>query len=359
MKEKRREQKGKTRKKGYADFSVEPKKHRKKQALLFLIGLIIIFMIPYKLGIFSLGRDAESLVKLIAPEDAKSLFFLVAIAMLASLMLCLRALRLIILLRSTGINAKKLSCLKVSAISYFISSITPSRVGEFIKIAFFRNKLKAIAVSLVEYLSDIVAVVLLPIAFIGLSIIAGSGKELAGTSASKAIVAGIAIIAAIFAFLAIAIKTSFVEKIAASFAMKRFLSGKIKRYARNKEELSLLFLTLTRKRYFSSMAIASANYIVYFFIAWLLFIKAGINIPFIAVGAALAVSQLIGAVTFIPLGLGTKELSAVAYLSAIGYNATGCFIVMLGLRIITLIPVGIGYAFYLLSLKQTKEQMQI
>lgn len=221
----------------------------------------------------------------------------------------------------------------------FTFSITPGRIGELIKSQLLKNKFdiphrKTTSVILIERLYDLLGAVVASIASIWLFNVAG-----------YVIIAALVILVLVFVLVSSR----------AIFDKLLTLTGKVKLMSKLLHPLSDSYEVIrisTRGKIAFLAAILSVSYwLITSFAVYLVLLAFGIDtIPYFDVVSTFTASLILGAVSFIPGGIGVAEGSLVGLFTLKGINASSAIVLVILIRIFTLwYSVAVGFVALKLS----------
>ena len=218
-------------------------------------------------------------------------------------------------MKSQGTNLKIWESVTVYGYSIFVGSITPGRLGEFIKAIYFHKKGTTISASfygtLLDRLFD-----LLVISLIGSTVfftLAGVFKEINSTII---LIYLISISIMSLAILKSSILTIIIEKSAKLFGRKKFMD----KISSNNFDTKDFIIQLNTKSIILSFIMTTLALICNFSSIYYLSKSIGLGIPYFDM---LGISALVSLVSMIPitfLGLGTRDLVLIQLLSLYGVD---------------------------------------
>ena len=305
--------------------------------ILLSVGvLIFVFLIVFKF-------DLSSFVSTVSGNI--SWVFYIFISLLIILQLVCRSLRFNLLFNHIfeGKISLRDSFLLTGA-SFFVAMATPNKLGDTTRGLFFRAKgVEITAVTMIEYLFD--TFVLVGIAFLGLTIVY---RQYLGR-----FIPALAILVIGLAVLFYLIKYGKAEKLADRFNWYRKIRGKI-------ELLKSYFKAGIRSKFVLTTGfIFSCFFIaIYFFIFYLVLHQLGADTSIIDVLLSAGVGMFIGTLTFIPMGMGTRDASTYGLLCSVGTDpqiAISSVIIMRSLYIPLLLVSSLCY-FLAINRFANKEQ---
>lgn len=302
-----------------------------KKTVLFILGILIFVYCLFRFDVFS------SLVLL---KDVP-IISLIILILVMNYVLFLRAYRWQYLANS--LSAAKLSfadAFRIVCCAWFISFATPAKIGEVSKIYFMKkiDKKKVFALTVIEYLMDALSLFTLPLIF---SIIyLYQIKYFIGALVLLLVgIIGIYIVVSekwtnrLFGYLVkngkdiIKIKNEIIKNI-----RKDIKHGKVM---------------------LNGLLLSHLNYIIFYLIAFYVFKIVGIDISIWVLLAGFSIGHLVGAISFIPVGLGIRELGSTAFFVLQGFPAEQVFYPLVVIRIITFVPFLVSFFVYLKFVKKT------
>jgi len=296
----------------------------KNYLLLTLGGILLVLLVMAKIDI---SRFAEIVSQKISWP------FYVLICALIIVQLLFRAVRFKFIYKT--LFAGEISYLDsflLNSASYFVALATPSKVGDVLRGLFWKNdRLQISAISLNEYFLDIIVVVLIPIIgfFFGYSHHSGE------------IITGYAVFGIICFCVFCAVYYSFKKNIFEKFPLSMKYSDKIK------------YVKKCTIEFFTNKAVVSVgllftclSYGVYFLIFYMVLLKLGAQISFLHTVVAAGVGVFVGSLTFIPMGMGTRDISGYSILTLYGLDpevAVSAVVIVRSLSLCLLITGGFCY----------------
>jgi uncharacterized protein (TIRG00374 family) len=297
---------------------------------LFLLGTIILILAILKFDIIN------NFIKI---KDSINYLYIIFSIVAINSVIVLRAYRWKFLLRELDIcKLTYFDALKISGSSFFLSSITPNRLGEVSKVFMVKeNRIQGFAAFSIEYLTDTFAAFFVPLV---LAIIVVYNVKLIILSSL------IIVLVCLIAYLFLNIKL--IEKI----MLKLLPKSKI--LIENKKKVIQYFneYLKNKKIVFISIFIAILNFLIALLIGYIIFLSIGININFIVIVSGLAIAHLIGILSFIPLGVGIREVSAIGFFGLYSIDYGLALNGMIIYRIVTFSVIFFGYLLYLINLKK-------
>lgn len=308
-------------------------KHRYFSVFSCLVSFLIIVFLLYFFDV------SKALVVL----GSADVFFVVFAFLLAGFVLFLKAYRWHILLLDSGYKAEiSRSCVSMF-MGLFVGTFTPGKVGEPVR-AYFLKKMTGDRMSgtvplvIVERLADVVLLVLVSIysVFVFMSE-ADAGK---------------------LHFFEIFVFATFVVLCSVFVLMNKkvvfFLVGKLTYFFRLKVDLDIFYLTLSRvKKRMFMWRLMVATVVVWFFEGLVLYVSllaVGLFLSPLFCFVVVSVSFLVGAITFLPGGLGSLEAALIFLLSlsALDVNAVVAGVIIYRVLSYAVFGVlGVGSMFFL------------
>ncbi len=229
--------------------------------------------------------------------------------------LFLRSLRLFLIMKSQGTNLKIWESITVYGYSIFVGSITPGRLGEFIKAVYLSKKGTPVSASLYGTVLDRLFDVLL-ISIIGSTIFFSITTIFKEINSIVILVYLIAITSLSVAVLKSSILKIIFGRVEKIFARNN-LAGKI---SSNHLDAGRFVTQLSTKSILISLIITTLALICNFSSIYYLAKSLGLEIPYFDM---LGISALVSLVSMIPitiLGLGTRDLVLIQVLSVYGID---------------------------------------
>lgn len=301
------------------------KKRITRNILLLLVGIsIFVFLIAFKL-------DLSSFVATISGKISWG--FYVFISLLIILQLLLRSFRFNLLFNRVFEDKISLKdSFLLTGASFFVALATPSKLGDTTRGLFFRKKgIEITAIALVEYSFD--TLVIVGIALWGLAFIYRQHL-------SKILLAPVILIAGLVVLFYL-LKYSKVEMLVSRFSWYETICGKMK------------LLVSHIKTGIKSRFVLSIGFIfsclfnaIYFLIFYLVLCQLGANVSITDVLFSAGVGMLIGTITFIPMGMGTRDASTYGLLCSMGIEpeiAISSVVIMRSLTIPLLLVCSLCY----------------
>jgi uncharacterized protein (TIRG00374 family) len=301
-----------------------------KRYIMLVLGCLI-------LAFFFLITDFNKVIVAISEEFSWEKYIVLFVSI--NLYLILKALRFkLLMLYAYAVKTSYKNVFHLISASFFLALVTPGKVGELSR-PFFANKnrLKIGLVTIYEYLLDIFLMLFIPIAcvlyFDNFSFYMDE----------------FLLVALMFFILFYALYKF------KSFLMSLiyYLLKKNKKFADEKFQLNDVrkdFFDLLKKKQvlFTSIIFTIATHFVYFLILFIILKDFGSHIHFWQVIVALSLGILVGVFTFMPFGLGTRDLSTYGFLIFFGVDpliAATSVIILRSLTISLLLFSGASYFF--------------
>jgi uncharacterized protein (TIRG00374 family) len=303
---------------------------QKKRIFLLSLGLIIFLSIIFKtLSI----KDISLLI------SAENLIIIILISIFINIIIPIKTLRWKYLLKSNNIKniSFKTSLIEIGS-SFFLGSITPGRLGEFSRVISSKDKKKELtAIFIIEYLTDLIAILGIPLIFSLIILF-----KIQFVSIIVGIIFAILVLGYIF------LKLDLIDKL----FIKLF--PKHNSIIQKKKEVLEIFQKYIKnyKVILVSIITAFTMYMILYSIGWIIMISFGINISFSTAIAIYSIGQLIGIISFIPQGLGSREAAIFGFLLALGHDSALITSSLIILRIITIIPLIVCYPIYIKFINQ-------
>ncbi|MEE8401453.1 MAG: lysylphosphatidylglycerol synthase transmembrane domain-containing protein [Candidatus Hydrothermarchaeaceae archaeon] len=299
----------------------------KIRKIQLLIGILILMLYIWKLDVVgSLGNLKE---KINYP-------YLVIAFLMSSSILAVRAVRWAYVARKMDIALLSLTdSLKYTGASFFVSLLTPGKVGDASRMLFMKDsdKTRVLAGVSTEYLIDVFITILLPLA---LSLLFIYEVEL---------FAGILILFSLLgALIALSLSKISTERIA------RIVTGKnADMVAKNRDNyIETLKHGLKFEIVIVCFALSLVMRLLTYSAIYIAFMSIYIEIDVLTLFAGLAMGQLVGVISFIPMGLGSREVGSLGFFVFMGYDPVVMGGALIVARLLTLSPLIASYAFYLM-----------
>jgi uncharacterized protein (TIRG00374 family) len=298
-----------------------------KRLILFILGIAIFVYCLLKFDILSSIDQLKNV----------PLTPLLILIILINFVLLIRAIRWQYLVNNTTeIKISFFESLKVISSSFFISFATPGRLGEISKTVIMKDidKKKAFSLTLIEYIMDVLSIFTLPIIF-SIFYFYQIKYFIITFTIIILIIMGIYLLIKNFdKTIGILIKNREIKE------SKDIIITNIKNILKQKKVIiNCLFLS-------------HLNYFIFYLIAVFTFKITGFNASFLVILAGFSIGHLIGAMSFIPSGLGSRELGATAFFIWQGFSASDVIYSLIIVRIIALVPFFIAFLIYMKFVKE-------
>lgn len=273
------------------------KKKITRNILLLLVGLsIFVFLIAFKL-------DLSSFVSTISGKISRG--FYAFISLLIILQLFVRSFRFNLLFNRVFEDKISLKdSFLLTGASFFVALATPGKLGDTTRGLFFRKKgIEITAITLVEYSFD--TIVIVGIALWGSAFIYRQHL-------SKILLVPVLLVAGLVSLFFL-LKYSKFENLVNKFSWYEKIQGKIKLLVSHIKTGIKSRFVLSIGFIFSCLFIST-----YFLIFYLVLCRLGANVSITNVLFCAGVGMLIGTLTFIPMGMGTRDASTYGLLCLIG-----------------------------------------
>ncbi len=296
-----------------------------KKYLLSILGVVIFIILLWKYHIY------ENF--LIIKEDIKITPIMLS-TIIINLVIVLKAIRWKYLMSKIQQKAYSLKeSFLVIGFGSFLATATPLRAGEVSKVILFQNRNEKKQVGMIigiEYCSDVFAfLVYTSLLFL-----------LYAYDIFPVFVLILIGILLLFIFL---LRTK-IQNFVLSIIMKKKIFSP--------EYMILLKSMITRETFFVSFFVGIMNLFIFGFVGYIIFLSLGIPLSFSATLMGLAFSQVIGVLSLIPFGLGTREVSALWFFSQYGLENSilpGLII----LRLLTFFQIACLYGLYLITVSKS------
>jgi uncharacterized protein (TIRG00374 family) len=226
------------------------------------------------------------------------------------------------LLRRAGISVPFGAAMKVYVAGLFLSNVTPGKSGDPIRSVLLKKvcgyKVSSSLPSVIaERALDVGSMVLLGV--VGLVMVAAS----AASAVMPFFMAAIAVYASIFLVAMFALSSesrarwtaSKLNKIASRIPKIKNYSGRAEEFMINMQKSLMLYWH--KKTLITGMLYSITIWALESVILYVAFLSLGFNITYAAAMAAICVSTLIAVLTFLPGGIGSSEVIAVAFLTSL------------------------------------------
>ena len=256
------------------------------------------------------------------------LFQLILRAMRFKYLLGLLFNRQITFLRSFGLTSA----------SYFVALATPNKSGDMIRgVLSETNRLETAAISVNEYILDVLIVIFTPLSVFLIDY----------SLYQKNIITGYILLCLILLSLTILVAAVKWDPFLKKFLLcKKYREKiiKIKEYVLKFYKNKLALLT--------GVALTLLFYCIYFLAFYFVLKKFGANITFLQTVVAASCGVFLGAVSFIPMGIGTRDASSFAILILMGTApeiAASAVVVVRSLSLTLLLAGGLCYLFIIFN----------
>lgn len=293
-----------------------------RKLIFLLIGFVILCYYFLKTDVLEVLRGFNSYF------DYSMLWIIIPLMLMTPLV---RALRWqYVMSRTTETEILFFESLRLTCISFFISCVTPMRLGEISKSIFYKDsKSSAMAGVSVEILFDLIMLFLIPILLLTHQL-----------SILLLCVLLVVFIFVVFVLVASKIKLVFVTKIIS------YVLGRRVNFQQKQKEFEETTRKLVKTPSVTIICIVSSTflYLNYYFCTYLIFKALGLEIGLVTSMRALSLSQAIGFISTIPMGLGARETAAMTYF---GNENSLIFMGLLLSRLLTLFYILLGFCFYM------------
>ncbi len=296
-----------------------------RSLLLFVLGvLIFVFLIVFKF-------DLSSFASIVS--DKISLGFYIFIFLFITLQLAFRAVRFNLLFNY--VFEEKISLrdsLLLTGASFFVALVTPNKLGDTARGFFHGEKgLEITAIAIIEYFFD--TFILVGIAILGLLTVYQQHLS----RFVLAVIIAVAGLAVLFGL----VKYGRIETFVGKFSWYRKISDKMRL-------LKSHLRTGIKSKFVLSVGFVFSCFLplIYFLIFYMVLRQLGADVSVLGVFFPVGVGLFIGALTFIPMGIGTRDLSICGLLCAVGVNegiAISSVVIMRSLSVSLMVASGICY----------------
>ena len=295
----------------------------KKAGIRWLTGLTILLVLLYKLRP---DRIFEEIIR----NMTSRLLVVLTVAALTSILI--RAIRWQLLVRKMDIGTISLwDSVKITSMSWFFALASPGKIGEITRIIWL-NKMRTEQVGLlaIEHFFNLLSLLLITLI----------ATWLHGSHQGLVMLASVVAIASVFWFFLYTDISKYSTRIVRSFLIHYDL-----------EKLRMSFIHTSRRlfRHLSLtilvLSLTLSLTIINLSLIYIVFKELSIQMPFLEAVSGFGISQMVGILTLIPMGLGTRELAGVMYFA--GYNKALILSGLLLWRFVPLLMALVGYGFYL------------
>jgi len=305
-----------------------------KQILMILIGLVVlILLVAYKL-------DLSAFATIVL--ERMSWFFYFFISLLIIVQLLLRSIRFRILISGfSGYSISFLDSFILTAASNFIALATPNKSGDLLRGLFIKKyRWEVTAVSILEYLFDVFVVITVPA--ISFCIVFNERiTQIAG-----------AYFAAVFVLIVLFYLFKY-----CNFQVIR----KVKWLGKFNDKVGLLKVHMSdlfknKFSLFYAMVLSVFSYGCYFIIFYLVLHRLNAHTTFLETIVASGVGVFVGSLTFIPMGLGSRDISSYGMLLSLGTDAELALASVVIMRSLTLSVLVVSCIGYFVSINRFNKQ---
>ena len=228
--------------------------------------------------------------------------------------------------------------LKLTSASFFISLITPAKVGEMGR--FFFNdadKGKTFRGTFFEYYVDILVLGIFSV--FSVIVFVPVPSFLLVVTLMLLLIGGVCLL----------FHASITERLMVFFSKNKFVA--LRKFDAEhcvKSEMSNM------KIVFISIIASILIFFTAFMAAYFIFLFLAYPVAFPAILSALSVGRLLGVISFIPMGLGAREASSLGVLYSLGYSPAMIAPGLIIFRLLSMLPMAIGFVFYLSCVKRGK-----
>ncbi len=269
-----------------------------KKILFMIVGAAL-------LGVLLILKfDFSTFISTVSTNVSWLFYFLISLSIIAQLVF--RSLRFGMLFNSSfSEKIQMFDVFVLSSASFFLALATPNKLGDTFRAVFYKKQQWEItAISLIEFVMDIVLVLIIPLL----------GFFVLYKIHFKQLLVGYIIVALVIAVLLFFLKYSNPDR------------GKPNFYAKNVYKFSLLKQYVAKGlkskfALFTGFLFTCLTLGVYFTVFYAVVRKLGGEVTFVEALVAAGVGVFIGSMSFIPMGIGTRDVSAYAILVTFGVNA--------------------------------------
>jgi len=229
----------------------------------------------------------------------------------------------------SGLNLTFYESLRLTSISFFISCVTPFKVGDLSRVYFYKKyRARVMAGVGLEYFFDSLLLFLIPAVLFTIK-----------TKIFLAYIVFILLVSVSLLYLFLRMDFNFLEH--SKLSSKVFLT-----ILRTQKNLRDSFKGVLKKPgvIITCFVSSALFYLNYYFCTYLIFRALGLEIDLFSSLKGLSFSQAIGVVSMMPMGLGARELVAMNFFNS---DNPILFIGLILSRILIIFPFLIGFYFYM------------
>jgi uncharacterized protein (TIRG00374 family) len=307
-----------------------------KTTLLLILGCaLFVILIPSQ-------AHVHKLISLISNNISWKFFF--GVNVLIFFQLIFRTIRFKCLLNL--LFSRQITFLKsfnLTSASYFVALATPNKSGDMIRGALSEsNRLETLAISVNEYILDVLLVIFTPLSVFLIDY----------SLYQKNIITGYVIIClSLVLFLIFIVKVRW-DKILIRFSLYQKHREKIKTTIKfflefHKNKLAMI----------TGLVLTFFSYALYFIAFYLVLKKLGADITFLQTVVAASCAVFLGAISFVPMGMGTRDASSFALLTLMGVPAeiaASAVVVVRSLSLTLLLTGGLCYSWIIIKNNQKR-----
>ncbi len=286
-----------------------------------IIGVALFIYILIKVNIYNIFREISN----------ANIFFIFLSLIFVLIGLFTQTLKWFVIAKKQKMNLNFKEAFKINFVSNFYGFITPSKIGTIIRVEYLKkytgNIGKGLCNFILDKILDTASVIFIAILF---SYIFKNKFEIPlGIFTSL-----------LFGFILITL--FFINKDRSKFFLKIFFRRFVPERMENKARLTFdsFYENIPRKRYFLQFFLLNLiNWIVIYFVMYIIALSLNINVPFIYFLAILPIGTLVSMIPISISGLGTREVVLISLFKIFEVSATKVVSMsILTLLITTIIP---------------------
>jgi len=302
--------------------------HTIRRHIYLSVGILILIFYIYKFDIVTIIRECEQYL------NYSILLVLIPLMILTPI---IRALRWkYVAARIVDIDLSFFMAFKLTSTSFFISCVTPFKIGDFSR-AFFhaRNRSDVMVGVSIEFFFDSLLLFLIPAFFFSIT--------------PRTLLVGVLSIIFLYMFffgVFIKVNFNFLNRIK-SFSKITLVIFRLQKSFR------ITSKEIIKKPRMAIVCFISSTllYLNYYFCTYLIFKGLGLKIDLFTSMQGLSLSQALGTISMIPMGLGTREFVAINFFQ---HNSPLIFTGLLLSRLLVVFYLLIGFYFYITYTKNLK-----
>jgi len=281
---------------------------------MLVVGVLIIaLLLVFKLDLSSFASAISHQI---------SLRFYVLISLTITLQLVCRALRFHLLFnRIQNDHFSLKNSFLLTGASYFVAMATPNKLGDTSRGLFFREKgTEVTAITIIEFLFDLLAIV--GIALVGTLAVYRSYLPIP--------LAAIGVLAIGVVGLYFLVKRDALTRLAGRFS-------RLQRPVETVRECTVYIKAGLRSKFvvIAGMFFTVLFHAIYFVVFYALLGQLAVGVAFTEVLFAAGVGMLVGGLTFVPMGVGTRDASTYGLLCSVGVHPDAAMVSVIVMRSLT------------------------